>query len=384
VKHRVLAALCGTVVIVGMSGCATSGTGATISSTPQAASASPTAAAAPSPCDAVGGKIDPDTTCHVHTETPSYTLDFRFPLSYPDMQAVTDEIVARRDQFVDWLKQYPVPGGVHSALNIGGRAFESSSTRSLVLDIETEGGVHPVTTFKAFNYDIDKKAAITFDTLFKPGADIKAVLTPIVQRELDKRQGSDVSAADADVDTYRNFAITDDAVTFFINQDGAFPHYVGSLEVPVPRSDLAPLLAGSDSPAPCASGQVAVTAGQPQAAAGHRAVTLAFGLVPGAGSCTLSGYPGVDTGSGGPRMSAQRQPRGYMGGLPEGNDTPPVVTVSPSAQAHAVVEGLAIDQSGSQCPTYTELLVTPPNTTETSTVPTTIDACVLIVHPVTA
>jgi Protein of unknown function (DUF4232) len=126
-----------------------------------------------------------------------------------------------------------------------------------------------------------------------------------------------------------------------------------------------------------------VTATPPVAAAGHRAVTLAFGLAPGARACTLAGYPGVDTGAGGPLVHAQRLPRSYMGGLPEGSDEPPVVTVSPTASAHAIVEGLATDQSGNQCPTYTDLRVTAPDTTETSTVPTTIDACVLIVHPVT-
>jgi hypothetical protein len=34
-------------------------------------------------------------------------------------------------------------------------------------------------------------------------------------------------------------------------------------------------------------------------------------------------------------------------------------------------------------PTYTDLRVTPHDTTETSTVATTIDACLLLVHPVT-
>jgi hypothetical protein len=72
-----------------------------------------------------------------------------------------------------------------------------------------------------------------------------------------------------------------------------------------------------------------------------------------------------------------------MGGLPEGLDESPIVTLSPSASAHAVVEGLAVDESGNQCPAYTDLRVTPPDTTETSTVRTTIDACVLMVHPVT-
>ena len=116
----------------------------------------------------------------------------------------------------------------------------------------------------------------------------------------------------------------------------------------------------------------------------ERVHALVFGLAPGAGACTLAGYPGVDTGAGGPLVHAQRLPRGYMGGLAEGSDEPPVVTVSPTESAHAIVEGLAVDENGNQCPTYTDLRVTPPDTTETSTVPTTIDVCMLIVHPVIA
>jgi hypothetical protein len=383
-NHRLLVGLTGAIVIAGVAGC-----GPSSSSTPSAASAAPSSSAmspavsAPSPCDELGGTPGPDQSCHVHSETPTYTLDFQFPVNYPDMQPVTTYIAQRRDDFVDWLKKYPVPGGIHSALNIGGRSYQSAGTQSLVLTIGTEGGVHPVTTFTSFNYDVGKRAPITLETLFKPDAQPLSVLTPIVQRELDKRQASDVSADDAGIEAYQNFAITDESVIFFINQDGAFPHYLGSLEVPVPRGELAPLLAGSGATAPCGSGQVTVTAEPPQAAATHRAVTLTFGLAHGAVACTVAGYPGVDTGAGGPLVHAQRLPRGYMGGLPEGLDEPPVVTLSPSASAHAVVEGLAVDESGNQCPTYTDLRVTPPDTTETSTVTTTIDACELIVHPVT-
>jgi hypothetical protein len=384
-NRRLLVVLSGAVVVAGVAGCGASGTGTP--GAPPAASAtvahSP-ADSAQSPCDTLGGTSDPDGTCHVHSETPTYTLDFRFPVSYPDMQPVTDFIAHKRDEFIDWLKKYPVPNSISSALNIVGTSYESSGTKSLVLDIGTEGGVHPVTTYKAFNYDVQKRAPITFDTMFKPGDAPLAVLNPIAQQELDKREATDISAADAGLDTYQNFAITDDSLIFFINQDGAFPHYVGSLRITVPRSELGPLLAGSGSVAPCGSGQVTVTAAPPQAAAGHRAVTLTFGLAPGAGACTLAGYPGVDTGAGGPLVHAQRLPRGYMGGLAEGSDEPPVVTVSPTESAHAIVEGLAVDENGNQCPTYTDLRVTPPDTTETSTVPTTIDVCMLIEHPVIA
>jgi hypothetical protein len=43
--------------------------------------------------------------------------------------------------------------------------------------------------------------------------------------------------------SYQQFAITDDAIIFFFNQDGLLPHEEGPLEVTVPRSQLAPVLA---------------------------------------------------------------------------------------------------------------------------------------------
>jgi hypothetical protein len=42
---------------------------------------------------------------------------------------------------------------------------------------------------------------------------------------------------------YQNFAITDDAVIFFFNQDGLLSHVDGPLTVKVPRTELAALLA---------------------------------------------------------------------------------------------------------------------------------------------
>jgi hypothetical protein len=45
------------------------------------------------------------------------------------------------------------------------------------------------------------------------------------------------------VNAYQNFAIADDAVIFFFNQDGLLPHEDGPLEVDVPRTDIASLLA---------------------------------------------------------------------------------------------------------------------------------------------
>ncbi|MCV7347535.1 DUF4232 domain-containing protein [Mycolicibacterium rhodesiae] len=142
-------------------------------------------------------------------------------------------------------------------------------------------------------------------------------------------------------------------------------------------------LVHADNPPPCDSGQLVVTAGPVRAGAGHRGVPLMFTLSPGAGACTLTGYPGVDSGAGGPLLHAERAPRGYLGGLPGGVDIPPTVTVEPGRGAQAVVEGLAVDADGNQCPTYSDLLVTAPDTTATVTVPATIGTCRLQVHPVT-
>jgi hypothetical protein len=144
----------------------------------------------------------------------------------------------------------------------------------------------------------------------------------------------------------------------------------------------APVESGDQS-TPCRSEQVAVTASPTQAAVGHRALTLTFSLA-GAEPCTLTGYPTVDSGTGGPLIHAQPTLRGYMGGLPSGVEVPPNVLLSISTQAQAIVEGVAMDGNGGSCANYTDLRVSPPNTIILLTVPATIDACNLQVHPVTA
>jgi Domain of unknown function (DUF4232) len=140
----------------------------------------------------------------------------------------------------------------------------------------------------------------------------------------------------------------------------------------------------SDQPTPCWSEQVGVIASPTQGAVGHRSLTLIFTLAGGGEACTLTGYPGVDSGTGGPPIHAEPTLRGYMGGLPGDIDAPPTVVLSLSTQAQAIVEGVAIDASGNQCPTYTDLTVSPPDIVQVVTVPASIDACVLQVHPVTA
>ena len=93
------------------------------------------------------------------------------------------------------------------------RARRAAGTQSLVFAIGTSGGVHPVTTYSALNYDLSKHAPITLDTLFRPGTQPMAVLNPIVQPELDRHGATgSLTLEDLGAKAYQNFAITDDAV----------------------------------------------------------------------------------------------------------------------------------------------------------------------------
>lgn len=199
------------------------------------------AAGAQSACAVLGGVVGSPQSCHVHSETDSYQLDFRFPVDYPDQQAVADYLAHERDMFLDWVAESPSSdSGFPYRLDIIGGAYHSVRTESLVLTIGNGTGVHPVTYFKAFNYDVGTHTPITFDTLFTNGAKALQVLNPIVEHEL-KQRGHEVD--DIGPRDYQNFAIADDAVTFFFNQDGLLPHADGPFRITVPRADLASVLA---------------------------------------------------------------------------------------------------------------------------------------------
>ncbi len=152
----------------------------------------------------------------------------------------------------------------------------------------------------------------------------------------------------------------------------------------VTASIVVPAAAHGGPPPPCSDGQVQVSNGGSDSASIHRRELLTFSLAPGAAPCTLTGYPGVDSGAGGTPIHATRTLSEFMGGVR--TDTPPTVTVSPSQPAYAVVEGVDVDPRdiNRSCPTYTDLRVTAPDTTDTVTVPADIDTCELQIHPVTS
>jgi len=146
-----------------------------------------------------------------------------------------------------------------------------------------------------------------------------------------------------------------------------------------PTSTAAPA-AGT---AECTLASLSVTAGAPDASAGHRREVLVFtntGAVP----CTMRGYPGVAAldASSAQVAQAQRTAHGYEGGLFTPAE-PPLVTLRPGESASSIVEALAANPDGTSCVAWSGLLVTAPDDTSSTRVAWDSDGCAdLQVHPV--
>jgi hypothetical protein len=211
----------------------------------------PTATAvAQSACSDLNGTVGPDGVCSVHTSNPTYTLDITFPNDYPDQQALTAYLTQARDGFVN-VSQMPGSYNLPYELDAKGAGYRSGSptggTQSVVFTMwQNVGGVHPQTWYKSFNWDLGKKAPITFDTLFKPGTKPLDAIYPVVEQYIQKQQGlidGIPPNVGLDPSKYQNFALTDDAVIFFFGQGELLAESAGPVEASVPRATLAPLLA---------------------------------------------------------------------------------------------------------------------------------------------
>jgi hypothetical protein len=200
----------------------------------------PATAAAQTSCDELGGAVEPAGTCHVHGEGPNYRMDLAFPTDYVDEPALAGYVTQQRDAFLDWVAKFGGPS--FAELGMGFEDYQSTNTRSVVLKIGRDTGVHPFSTFTTFTYDVTKRAPVTIDTLFKPGSQPLAVLNPIVAPEFQKH-GAKLRADELTLNDYRSFALTDDSVFFFFDQDWPMDHVSGPLTVTVPRAALASILA---------------------------------------------------------------------------------------------------------------------------------------------
>lgn len=208
-------------------------------------------AAADSACANLGGVLQDDQTCTVHSVTSSYTVNMTFPGDYPD-QALTDFLGQNRDGFVNVAQtssQTSGPRDVPYQMDVTSEQYHSGQapggTRSVVLKVfEDLGGPRPSTFYKGFNYDVAGQKAITFDTLFAPNAKPLDSIFPIVQREIGKQTGLGAAISPGsglDASHYQNFAITDDELIFYFAPGELLPSLAGASQVHVPRNAIPPL-----------------------------------------------------------------------------------------------------------------------------------------------
>ena len=207
-------------------------------------------ATAQSACTDLGGAVGPDGICTVHTANSTYTLGLTFPNDYPDQQALTAYLTQARDGFVN-VSEMPGSYNLPYELDAKGAGYRSGQppggTQSVVFTMwQNVGGVHPQTWYKSFNWDLGKKAPITFDSLFKPGTKPLDVIYPAAQQYLQKQQGmidGVPPSVGLDPAKYQNFALTDDSLIFFFGQGELVAESAGPVEASVPRATVAPLLA---------------------------------------------------------------------------------------------------------------------------------------------
>jgi Protein of unknown function (DUF3298) len=208
------------------------------------------AAAAPKNYCADLKGIDAGQMCQIQISDPAYNLNIGFPSDYPDQKSLADYITQTRDGFLSVAKS-PAPRDVPYELDITstnyGSAIPPRGTQAVVLKTyQNVGAAHPETLYKAFNWDQSYRKPITYDTLWQPDTQPLKVVFPIVQSELQKQTGQQVSIAPSaglDPMNYQDFAVTNDGVIFFFSQGELLPEAAGATQVLVPRSAIDPMLA---------------------------------------------------------------------------------------------------------------------------------------------
>lgn len=207
-------------------------------------------AAAQTACLDLQGAVDADGMCRVQVQNPMYTLDMSFPDDYPDARPVVAYLTQARDGFVN-VAQDPDTYNRPYELDAEGVGYRSgpptAGTRSVVFTVwQNVGGQRPQTYYQAFNWNVGKKAPITFDTLFRPGSKPLDVIYPEINRYLQNQQGIVDPVPEGtglDPANYQNFALTDDSLTFFFSEGELLADGAGPVQATVPRAAVAPLLA---------------------------------------------------------------------------------------------------------------------------------------------
>jgi hypothetical protein len=127
----------------------------------------------------------------------------------------------------------------------------------------------------------------------------------------------------------------------------------------------------------CDGPNLAVTVGAADGAAGTVYRTIVFRNGSGI-ACTLQGFPGV--------AAADAAGKAVVDAARDTSRPPRRVVLGPGASAHAVLAARNLPAGSAACETYGQLLVTPPDSRRTTTIPVAVTPCerVFRIGPVAA
>lgn len=201
--------------------------------------------AAPPKCADLSGVLDGGGMCRISATDPAYTLNITYPVDYPDQDGVVDYIKQTRDGFLNVAKApgpHEMPYELETTATEYNSALPPRGSQSLVFKTyQGVGGAHPLTFYKAFNWDQTFRKPITAAGLFREGTQPYPLIYPVVVAELTKQLGQPVDippSVGLDPSKYENFAITNEAIIFFFDQGEILPEAAGALEVSVPRGPI--------------------------------------------------------------------------------------------------------------------------------------------------
>lgn len=192
--------------------------------------------------------VDANQMCHFDASAPLSDISMVFPANYPDEQAMIGYLTKVDDDFRNArgpLNTLKSP----TALKVTGTRYSSgpqpTGTQSVVTEVyQNLGAAHPLVWYKSFNYNLANQQPITFDSLFRPGTQPLQVILPIVQKTLADRYRAAVSippATGLQPANYQSFAITNDAIVFFFDQNALQPA-MEATQVSVPRGTVASMI----------------------------------------------------------------------------------------------------------------------------------------------
>ena len=184
-------------------------------------------------------------------------VDVDYPLEmvqYPAAAKVIDAfILDQQKSFIaSYTPDYSLPSYANDwTMNVSYESYQYSDfVRSVVFTISFyTGGAHPNSGYTSFNFDVKQDKQLALSDVFLNGNIPWDTISQLVQDDL-KTQLGDMSDATTieqgtgtNHDNYKNWAITDDGLTFFFDPYQVAAYAAGPQKVVIPFVALHTLLA---------------------------------------------------------------------------------------------------------------------------------------------